>query len=83
MEEGSSSETFDPMSAVKKWSIHKFKHATEEIGSHSEKSDNYPEVSVKSLSDNDSYDEEENISVNGNEEGYLFSCDSKQNIFFW
>ena len=37
----------------------------------------YPEVKVKSLIDDDSYDEGENISENGNEEGYLFSSDSE------
>ena len=34
-------------------------------------------MNVKSLSDHDSYDEEENISENGEEEGYLLSSDSK------
>ena len=38
---------------------------------------------VKSLSDGDGYDDEENISENWVKEGYLFSSDSKQNIFFW
>ena len=32
-----------------------------------------PQVKVKSLSDYDSYYEEENISENGDKEGYLFS----------
>ena len=32
-------------------------------------------MNVKSLSDDESYDEEENISENG-DKGYLFSCDS-------
>ena len=31
------------------------------------------QVKVKSLSDDDSYDEEENISENGDKERYLFS----------
>ena len=31
------------------------------------------QAKVKSLSDDDSYDEEENISENGDKEGYLFS----------
>ena len=44
-------------------------------GSRSYKSRNSAKVNVKSLSDDDSYDEEENISENGDEEGYLFSCD--------
>ena len=34
-------------------------------------------MNVKFLNDDDSYDEEENISENGNEEGYLFSSDSE------
>ena len=32
---------------------------------------------VKSLNDGDGYDDEENISENGVEEGYLFSSDSE------
>ena len=36
---------------------------------------------VKSLSDGDGYNDEENISENWVKEGYLFSPDSKQNIF--
>ena len=32
-------------------------------------------MNVKSLSDDDSYDEEENISENGDEQGYLLSSD--------
>ena len=38
-------------------------------------------MNIKSLSDGDSYDEEENISGNGDEERYFFSSDS-DNIFF-
>ena len=34
-------------------------------------------MNVKFLNDDDSCDEEENISENGNEEGYLFSSDSE------
>ena len=34
-------------------------------------------VNIKSLSDDDSYDEEEIIYENGDEEGYLFSSHSK------
>ena len=37
----------------------------------------HSEMNVKFLNDDDSYDEEENISENGNEEGYLFSSDSE------
>ena len=33
-------------------------------------------MNAKSLSDDDSYDEEENISENGGKEKYLFSSDS-------
>ena len=75
MEKGSSWETFDLISAIKKLSIDKVRHTTEEKGSRSYKSRNSAKVNVKSLSDDDSYDEEENISENGDEEGYLFSCD--------
>ena len=56
--------------AIKKWSIDEVRRATEEIGSRSCMSrTSYPEVKVKSLIDDDSYDEGENISENGNEEG--------------
>ena len=34
-------------------------------------------MNVKSLSDDGSYDEDENVSENGDEEGYLFSSDSE------
>ena len=57
-------------SAIKKWSIDKVRHTTEEIRSHSYKSrTSHPEVNVKSLNDDDSYDEEEIIFENKNEEG--------------
>ena len=75
MEKGSSWETFDLISAIKKLSIDKVRRTTEEKGSRSYKSRNSAKVNVKSLSDDDSYHEEENISENGDEEGYLFSCD--------
>ena len=76
-EEGSSCETFDPMS-IKEWSIDRVRRATEEIGSRSYKSHtSHPEVNVKSLNDDDSDDEEGNICENENEEGYLFSYDSE------
>ena len=54
MEEGSSWETFDPMSAIKKWSIDKIRCATEEIGSHSYNWHTSLEGNVKSLSDDGS-----------------------------
>ena len=38
---------------------------------------NFAEVNVKSLSDIDSYDQEESISENGDEERYLFSSNSE------
>ena len=54
MEEGSSKKTFDPMLAIKEWSIDKFRRATGEKGLCSLKSRNSVEVNVKSLSDDDS-----------------------------
>ena len=54
MEKGSSQETFDPISAIKKWSIDKVWRASEEKGPRSFKSCNSAEVNVKSLSDDDS-----------------------------
>ena len=65
-------------SAIKKWTIDTVRRATEVMRSRSYKSRTcHPEVNVKYLNDDDSYDEEENISENGNEEGYLFSSDSE------
>ena len=58
-----------------KWSIDKVKHATEEKGPCSNKSRNSAKVNVKSVTDDDNYNEEENIPENGEEEGYLFSSD--------
>ena len=58
-------------------SIDEVRRVTEEIGSRSYKSRNSPEVNVKSSSGDDSSDEEENISENGNEEKYLFPTDSE------
>ena len=75
MDKGSIWETFDPISAIKKWSIDKVMHATDEKDSRSCKSRGSAEVNVKSLSDDDGYKEEENISGNGDEEEYLFSSD--------
>ena len=54
MEEGISLETFDPMSAIKKRGIDKVRRATEEKGPRSFKSRNSAEVTVKSVSDDDS-----------------------------
>ena len=54
MEESISSETFDPMSAIKKRGIDKVRRATEEKGPRSFKSRNSAEVTVKSVSDDDS-----------------------------
>ena len=61
MEKSSNRETFGPISVIKKWSIHKFRCTIEEKGSRSYKTCSYAKVNVKSLSDNDSYDEEKNI----------------------
>ena len=82
MEGGGSCETFEPISAIKNQSIYKVWHTTEEKGSRSYNLFNSAQVNIKSLSDGDSYDEEENISGNGDEERYFFSSDS-DNIFFW
>ena len=67
MEEGNSWETYDPVPAIKKWNIGKVRNATEEKGPCSYKSRNSTEANVKSESDDDSYDEEDNISENGDE----------------
>ena len=77
MEVGSSWETFDPISAMKKWRIDNVRCTAEEKGPRSHKSSNSAEVNVKSHSDDDSYDEDENISESGDEEGYLLFSDSK------
>ena len=76
MEEGGNWETFDPMSAIKKLSTDKARWATEEKGLRCCKSRNFAEVNVKSLSGDGSYDEEENISENGDKIRYLFSSDA-------
>ena len=70
MEEGSNWGTFGLVSAIKKWSIDKVRRTAEEKESHSYESRNSAKVNVKFLSDDDSYDEEGNISEN-----ILFSCD--------
>ena len=64
VEEGSSWETFDPILAIKKWSVDTVRRTTER-GSRRYKSRNFAKVNGKSLSDDDSYNEEENISENG------------------
>ena len=68
MEEGSSWETFDPMSAIIKWIIDKVRHTTKEKGRHSYKSCNSAKVNVKSFIDDNNCNEEGNISENGEEE---------------
>ena len=80
MAEDSSSETYVPTSAITKWSIDKVRNVTMEKGRCNYKSCNTAES--KSHSDDDNYDEEWNISENGDEEGYLFSSDSESNNFF-
>ena len=77
MEEGSSWETFDPISAIKKWGIDTVRRTIKEKISRNLKSRNSAKVNVKSLSDDGSYDEEENISENGDEVGSCFFSDSK------
>ena len=64
------------MSGIKKWSTDKVRWVTKEKGPRRCKSRNFDEVNVKSLSGDDSYDKEENISEYGDEERYLFSSDS-------
>ena len=68
MEEVRNWETFDLISAIKRWSNDKVRCTTEEKGSRSNKSCNSAKVNVKSLIDDDSYNEEENISENGYED---------------
>ena len=62
---------------IEKWSNDKFRHTTKEKQPRSYKSRNPAEAIVKSISDEDGYNDEENISENGVEEGYLFSSDSE------
>ena len=61
-------ETFDLILAIKKSSIDKVRCTTEEKRSRSYKSCNSAKVNIESLSDDDSYDEEENVSENGDED---------------
>ena len=77
MEEGSNWESFDRISAIKKWNLDKVRCTSEEKRSHSYKSCNSAKVNIKPLSDDDSYNEKENISENGDEEKYMFSSDSE------
>ena len=63
---------FWPISTVKKWGIDTVRRTTEQKGSRNYKSPNSAKVNVKSLSNDDSYNEEENISENGDEERYVF-----------
>ena len=65
------------MSWIKKWNIDKVWCVTEEKESLSYKSRNSAEVNVKSLSDDDSYGEEEIISEQWDDEGCLFSYNSE------
>ena len=65
MEEGSSCESLDTMSAIKKWSIDNVKRINEEKGTRCCKSHNSAKVNVKSFCDDDTSGEEENISKNG------------------
>ena len=86
MKEGSSWEYFDPISAIKKQSIDKFRTRTKGKGSRSYKSPNSAEVHVKSLNDDDSWDKVEYISENGDEEGFIFSrfrVNNNNNKNFW
>ena len=79
MEEGSSWQTFVSISVIKKWNINKVRRTTGEKVPHRCKSRNSAKVNVESLSDDDSYHEEENISENRDEKGYLFFSDSEWN----
>ena len=58
MIEPGSRKTFDPIQAIKKWSIDKFRHTTEDKGSKSYESHYSAEANVKSL-DDDCCNEEE------------------------
>ena len=68
MEKVNNWETLDLISAIKKWSIDKVRRTTEEKRSRSYKSCNSAKVNIESLSDDDSYNEEENVSENGDKE---------------
>ena len=64
MEEVRNWKTLDLISAIKKWNIDKVRCKTQERGSRRYNSGNSAKVNVKSLSDDDSNGEEENISEN-------------------
>ena len=77
MEKGNSWQTFVPILVIKKWNIDKVRRTTGEKVPRRYKSRNSVKVNVKSLGDDDSYHEEENISENRDEKEYLFSSDSE------
>ena len=73
MEEGRNWETFDLILAIIKRVIDKVSCTTEEKGSRSYKSRNSVKLKVKSLNDDDSYDEDINIFLKmGMEKGICF-----------
>ena len=73
MEEGRNWETFDLILAIIKRVIDKVSCTTEEKGSRSYKSRNSVKLNVKSLNDDDSYDEDINIFLKmGMEKGIYF-----------
>ena len=73
MEEGRNWETFDLILAIIKRVIDKVSCTTEEKGSRSYKSRNSVKLNVKSLNDDDSYDEDINIFLKmGMEKGICF-----------
>ena len=67
-EKGSIWVIFDPISAIKNQGIDTVRLTTEGKGLSNYKSRNSAKVNVKSLSDDGSYNEEENISEHGDEE---------------
>ena len=73
MEEGRNWETFDLILAIIKRVIDKVSCTTEEKGSRSYKSRKSVKLNVKSLNDDDSYDEDINIFLKmGMEKGICF-----------
>ena len=73
MEEGRNWETFDLILAIIKRVIDKVSCTAEEKGSRSYKSRNSVKLNVKSLNDDDSYDEDINIFLKmGMEKGICF-----------
>ena len=65
----------DPILAIKKWNIDKVRCTAEEKGSCCCNLSNSAKVNVKSLSDDDSCDKQQNISENGSKKRYLISSD--------